>query len=48
MYGALVGGKVDITGNGEFHYDEALGQVGPIVYFAVEEWVEKAAPLLGS
>lgn len=46
MWGAAVAGEIDITGNGEFHYDEALGNVGPILYFAVEEWIEKRPPLL--
>ena len=45
FFGAMVGGSIDVTGNGEFHYDEALGSVGPIAYFAIEEWIEKGAVL---
>ena len=44
FFGAAVGGKVDLDGNGQFHYDEALGEVGLIAYFEVNEWVEKAPP----
>ncbi|MCB9767973.1 MAG: hypothetical protein H6751_07490 [Candidatus Omnitrophica bacterium] len=44
IYGAAVGGKVDVSGNGEFHYDEALGDVGLIAFFEVNEWNEKPRP----
>lgn len=44
IYGAVVGGKVNVSGNGEFHYDEALGETGMIAYFEVREWVEKPSP----
>lgn len=44
VYGAAVGGKIDIIGNGEFHYDEALGDVGLIAFFEVNEWNEKPRP----
>jgi hypothetical protein len=41
FFGAAVGGNVDVSGNGEFHYDEALGDVGPVAFFEVQEWTEK-------
>lgn len=44
IFGAAVGGKVNMQGNAQFHYDEALGEVGLIAYFEVREWVEKASP----
>jgi hypothetical protein len=45
FFGALVGGGVNVSGDGQFHYDEALGDTGQIAFFEVNEWVEKAAPL---
>jgi hypothetical protein len=44
IFGAAVGGSVSLSGNAQFHYDEALGQTGLAVYFEVENWVEKASP----
>ncbi len=44
VFGAVVGGKVNVSGNGQFHYDEALGETGLIAYFEVREWVEKPSP----
>ncbi len=44
IFGAVVGGKVNVSGNGQFHYDEALGDTGLIAYFEVREWVEKPSP----
>jgi hypothetical protein len=44
IYGAAVGGKVNISGNGQFHYDEAMGDVGVIAFFEVAEWIEKKKP----
>ena len=48
FFGAAVGGKVTLGGNGEFHYDEALGETGIIAFFEVNEWVEKTPPLPGA
>ncbi len=44
IFGAAVGGKVNVSGNAQFHYDEALGETGLIAYFEVREWVEKPSP----
>jgi choice-of-anchor A domain-containing protein len=44
IYGAVVGGKVTMGGNSNFHYDEALGEVGLIAFFEVAEWIEKPSP----
>lgn len=40
MYGAITAGKIDYQGTGDFHYDEALGDVGIIAYFAPLDWQE--------
>jgi choice-of-anchor A domain-containing protein len=42
FFGAAVGGSVTLGGNGQFHYDEALGDTGTIAFFEVAEWVERA------
>lgn len=47
IYGAFVGGQVDVIGNAQFHYDEALGNTGLIAYFDVNEWIEKRPLLAG-
>ncbi|MCA9445851.1 MAG: hypothetical protein KC931_01960 [Candidatus Omnitrophica bacterium] len=41
VYGAAVAGKIDVIGNGAFHYDEALGGTGISLGFKISEWVEK-------
>ncbi|MBE7477177.1 MAG: hypothetical protein HS131_10675 [Ignavibacteriales bacterium] len=40
LYGAITAGKIDYIGTGDFHYDEALGDVGIIAYFAPLDWQE--------
>ena len=40
MYGAITAGKIDYQGTGDFHYDEALGDVGIIAYFSPLDWAE--------
>jgi len=40
LYGAITAGKIDYGGTGDFHYDEALGDVGIIAYFSPLDWAE--------
>lgn len=43
IFGATVAGKVNMQGNAQFHYDEALGETGLIAFFEVNTWTEKVA-----
>lgn len=40
MYGAVVGNEITLTGNYEFHYDEALSDYGTNGSYRLESWRE--------
>jgi hypothetical protein len=40
MYGSLIGYDIFARGNPDFHYDEALGNLGIVAYFTPQAWRE--------